>query len=61
MSYILKCDKCGKVIENDKDKTTLVVIANVPCNLNGGDIIEDRLKYDLCPECRLKFNGWLFG
>ena len=66
MSYVLKCDKCGRVIDNDKDKTTLSIEPSVQFKTNlsrasSGETIEDRLEYHLCPECRLKFNGWMFG
>jgi len=61
MSLIIICDKCGKVIKDDKDKTTLIIKTNAPCDLNGSEAIEERREYDLCPECRLKFNGWMFG
>ena len=56
MSHIIICDKCGKVIKDDKDKTDLV-IKTAEAYERG---ITGQTTYDLCPECRLKLNGWLF-
>jgi len=63
MSYILKCDKCGKVIDEMSAGCGRIVVKEVTKEYfpQEGEVFEKVGVFDLCPECRLKLNCWLFG
>lgn len=55
MSHIIICDKCGKVIKDDKDKTDLV-IKTAEAYERG---ITGQTTHVLCRKCKNKIMHWL--
>ena len=55
MSLIIICDKCGKVIKDDKDKSTLI-IKTAECEERG---LTGQTTHVLCRKCKNKITKWL--
>lgn len=52
---LIICDKCGKVLKDNKDKTTLV-IKTAECYERG---LTGQVTYTLCTKCKNKLTRWL--
>ena len=48
---VLKCDKCGKEINEEQGTGLIGALQNLGSNMNGG-----KSEFTLCKLCSLKFN-----
>ena len=62
MSYVLKCDRCGKVVENLNGCGKIIAKEILKRYLpRDREVTEEIGTFDLCHECKRKFNDWMYG
>lgn len=63
MSYVLKCDRCGKVMDESAEGCAKIFAKEILKKYLPQDmeVTKDIVAFDLCPECKMKFNSWLLG
>jgi hypothetical protein len=53
---IRKCDRCGKVYEPYDDVHNTITVSTYDMN---NECVDNGESYDLCPDCKEEFRGWL--
>ena len=63
MSYVYKCDRCGKIMDKSSEGCGRIVVKEVTKKYlpQEGTVFQKVGIFDLCPECKMQFNSWLFG